>query len=403
MSQLSSSEHSSIVSENHIVVKPLDSTKIFHICVLGARGTGKSTLCGQFTGQFFRKSAEIGMLPKQKASARSRSVPKVFKSTINGKQTNLRSLSGISSTITSFRRNLISKSNYARKGAKKDSKIKGPLRAHYVTQLRDMPALDKLIPVSKILKNEFGSELENDIKAAEGQPNNLLHLLSLKTYEEKQSYEYSARNSRDKNSTNQSSDEKTIDNNGEGQPGNSLYAEVQCSNWAFIIVFDPRYVNTIAYARTILNDMKTSMLKKRFEKTSIILFANKFDLGDFTMSPEYRQIEQLAARFKYVNICHGSALHGLVSMHASHDVAMRAHKMNCNFTEMIHMIALEMKESISYAQGDMQKYNARNFAQAEKIESNDEDGNLDMAFGTFNFGIGDLLGCCGGTNRNSQE
>ena len=67
------------------------------------------------------------------------------------------------------------------------------------------------------------------------------------------------------------------------------------------------------------------------------------------------------------------------------------------------MIALEMKESISYAQGDMQKYNARNFAQAEKIESNDEDGNLDMAFGTFNFGIGDLLGCCGGTNRNSQE
>ena len=186
---------------------------------------------------------------------------KVFKSTINGKQTNLRSLSGISSTITSFRRNLISKSNYARKGAKKDSKVKGPLRAHYVTQLRDMPALDRLIPVSKILKNEVGSELENDIKAAEGKPDNLLHLLSLKTYEEKQSYEYSARNSRDKNSTNQSSDEKTIDNNGEGQPGNSLYAEVQCANWAFIIVFDPRYVNTITYARTILNDMKTSMLK----------------------------------------------------------------------------------------------------------------------------------------------
>ena len=43
----------------------------------------------------------------------------------------------------------------------------------------------------------------------------------------------------------------------------------------------------------------------------------------------------------------------------------------------------------------------RNFAQAEKIESNDEDGNLDMAFGTFNFGIGDLLGCCGGTNKFS--
>ena len=143
-----------------------------------------------------------------------------------------------------------------------------------------------------------------------------MHLLSLKTYEEKQSYEYSARNSRDKNSTNQSSDEKTIDNNGEGQPGNSLYAEVQCANWAFIIVFDPRYVNTITYARTILNDMKTSMLKKRFEKTSVILFANKFDLGDFTMSPEYRQIEQLAAKFKYTNICHGSTLHGLVSMHA---------------------------------------------------------------------------------------
>ena len=165
MSQFSSSEHSSIVSENHIVVKPLDSTKIFHICVLGARGTGKSTLCGQFTGQFFRKSAEIGMLPKQKASARSRSVPKVFKSTINGKQTNLRSLSGISSTITSFRRNLISKS-YKRKGTTKDTKIKGPLRAHYVTQLRDMPALDKIIPVNKILKNEFGSGLENDIKSA---------------------------------------------------------------------------------------------------------------------------------------------------------------------------------------------------------------------------------------------
>ena len=83
MSQLSSSEHSSIVSENHIVVKPLDSTKIFHICVLGARGTGKLnsmwTVC-----KFFRKSAEIGMLPS-KNSARSRSVPKVFKSTINGK------------------------------------------------------------------------------------------------------------------------------------------------------------------------------------------------------------------------------------------------------------------------------------------------------------------------------
>ena len=182
------------------------------MCAWRKSGTGKSTLCGQFTGQFFRKSAEIGMLPKQ-ASARSRSVPKVFKSTINGKQTNLRSLSGISSTITSFRRNLISKS-YKRKGTTKDRKIKGPLRAHYVTQLRDMPALDKIIPVNKILKNEFGSGLENDIKSAEAQPNNLLHLLSLKTYEEKQSHEYSARSSRDKNSTNQSSDEKTIDNNG---------------------------------------------------------------------------------------------------------------------------------------------------------------------------------------------
>eukprot|EP00944_MAST-04C_sp_MAST-4C-sp1_P000417 g417.t1 len=340
------------------------------------------------------------MLPKQKSSARSRSIPKVFKSTINGKQANLRSLGGISSTITSFRRNLISKS-YKRKGTTKDRKIKGPLCAHYVTQLRDMPALDKIIPVNKILKNKFGSGLENDIKSAEAQPNNLLHLLSLKTYEEKQSQEYS---SSDKNSTNQTSGEETRHNIKEGQLGNSLYAEVQCASWAFIIVFDPRYVNTIAYARTILNDMKTSMLKKRFEKTSIILFANKFDLGDFTMSPEYRQIEQLAARFKYVNICHGSALHGLVSMHASHDVAMRAHKMNCNVTEMVHMIALEMKESISYAQGEMQKYNARNFAQAEEIEkSNDEDGNLDMVFGTFNFGIGDLLGFCGGTNRNSQE
>ena len=84
MSQLSS-EISSIVSENHIVVKPLESTKIFHICVLGARGTGKSTLCGQFTGQFFRKNAEVQMLPRQQPLARSFSAPKVFKSTINGK------------------------------------------------------------------------------------------------------------------------------------------------------------------------------------------------------------------------------------------------------------------------------------------------------------------------------
>ena len=53
-----------------------------------------------------------------------------------------------------------------------------------------MPALDKIIPVNKILKNEFGSGIENDIKSAEAQPNNLLHLLSLKTYEEKQSHEY---------------------------------------------------------------------------------------------------------------------------------------------------------------------------------------------------------------------
>ena len=120
------------------------------------------------------------------------------------------------------------------------------------------------------------------------------------------------------------------------------------------------------------------------------------------MSPEYRQIEQLAARFKYVNICHGSALHGLVSMHASHDVAMRAHKMNCNFTEMVHMIALEMKESISYAQGTNAKIQCKEFRAGRKIEkSNDEDGNFDMVFGTFNFGIGDLLGFC--TNRNSQE
>ena len=83
----------------------------------------------------------------------------------------------------------------------------------------------------------------------------------------------SARSSSDKNSTNQTSGEETRHNIKEEQPGNSLYAEVQCASWAFIIVFDPRYVNTITYARTILNDMKTSMLKKRFEKTSIILFA----------------------------------------------------------------------------------------------------------------------------------
>ena len=393
MSQLSS-EISSIVSENHIVVKPLESTKIFHICVLGARGTGKSTLCGQFTGQFFRKSAEAQMLPRQQRLARSFSAPKVFKSTINGKQANLRSLSGISSAIKSFRRNLLSKSNYRGKRAKKDSKMKGPLRAHYVTQLRDMPALNKIAPVKTVLRKDFGSD---DIALAESQPNNLLHLLSLKTYEEKQSFEYSTHNSND---AVQASNEGTIDNNGGGESGNSLYAKVQSDSWAYIIVFDPRYVNTIAYARTILNDMKTSVLKKRFENTSIVLFANKFDLGDYTMTPEYRQIEQLAAEFRYVNICHGSALHGLVSMHASSEAAMRAHKMTCNVTEMIHMIALEMKENVSYAQGDMQKYNTRNFAQAEKIEkSNDEDGNLDFALGTFNFGIGDLLGCCGGTNR----
>ena len=48
-----------------------------------------------------------------------------------------------------------------------------------------MPALDKLIPVSKILKNEFGSELENDIKAAEGQPNNFIALVEFENIRRK--------------------------------------------------------------------------------------------------------------------------------------------------------------------------------------------------------------------------
>ena len=52
-------------------------------------------------------------------------------------------------------------------------------------------------------------------------------------------------------------------------------------------MFDPRYDHTMEYARTILKDMKTSKMKKQFDKASIILFANNFDLGDFTMNRNY--------------------------------------------------------------------------------------------------------------------
>ena len=98
MSQLSSSEHSSIVSENHIVVKPLDSTKIFPTYVCTKRA--ESTLCGQFTGQFSEECRNRNAAEAKLQRVRARFQKSLNLPLMENKQ--ICAHGGISSTITSF-------------------------------------------------------------------------------------------------------------------------------------------------------------------------------------------------------------------------------------------------------------------------------------------------------------
>ena len=432
------SEHSSELSSTAIndtpTKRPLETTKIFHICILGAKGTGKTTLCGQFTGKIARKKHDVHNLPNSMKALPSIDKPKIFKSVIHGNKSNLRNLKGISNAVDLFRTNILHHDrNKKRNNASKkqlsngNNNTKGPLRVAYVVQLRDTPALRRVVSIDKLLNsNNVGSLVsrgnEECINKAESQPNNLLYLLKQKTYEEEivDKFNFEQQEKAKKvdatRDNNYDSDEVEIDETMEDSTSNvtnSLYAHVSDRSWAYIIVFDPRYESTIEYAKTILKDMKTSMLQKRFEKATIILFANKYDLGDFTMNQDYRQMEKLAHELKInaggVTLCHGSALNGTIFFHASPDVALRNYKLEHNITEFVHMIALEMKENSIYGQGDVQKYNTRLLASPDdmliaRIDSNDGDNEKDIGFITTLFGgtgsgVNSLIGCCGGNRE----
>lgn len=442
-SQNSSDINSQLINDGRPPKKPLETTKIFHICILGAKGTGKTTLCGQFTGKFVRRNIDNHRLPRTRKAPPSSTKPKVFKSVINGNQSNLHHLSAITSAVDIFHNNILQYGGTKtgnvgkRHVSSSGNNTKGPLRANYAAQLRDMPALNRMVSIKKFFKtkgeskqfiktNNKGQAGIKGLKIAESQPNNLLHLLNLKTIEEEMGEKYntqkqesakkSKKNKSSTNNGNYSSDGDSNDDyddeGGHGSNGiNSLYTQVSDKSWAYVILFDPRYETSIEYAKTVILDMKTSTIKKRFEKAVIVLFANKYDLGDFTMNPEYREIEKIANDFRLISgnitVCHGSALNGSIFFHPSPDIAFRSYRMEHNITEFIHMIALEMKERSIYGQGDVQKYNARLLTPNEDLlttklnadEKDDKTANTLNGFIGHSSGIGSLLGCCGGNRE----
>ena len=149
---------------------------------------------------------------------------------------------------------------------------------------------------------------------------------------------------------------------------NSLYLPVDTKYWSYLIIFDPRYETSQEYAFSIITEMRHGLNRHAFDQTSVVLFANKFDIKDFTNTKLFRRVDQFCDDNDVI-LVHGSALTGRVYSYGNSADNVRHIKLEWSVKQFFHLLALNMIGATHHAHGGVQKYPLREFAVGERADS----------------------------------
>ncbi len=397
--------------------KQQGNTKIFHIALLGNEGCGKTTLAGQFTGnvKFTAASSHSAATETLRKKTRSHKLPRTFKTIIHGNKANLKVLKPIKEEVDDFSTAAIAASRAPNRDGKKVTKLsdlrstrsKGfnqKLMYSYVVQLRDIPALDGLVPLSSYASSGDETRREKDvpdlklteeeIKASKRTPDNLKYLLSTETKEEarqkeqqreaerrnvntrdrspspgrRRSQSPAARRGRSPSPSRTSTERTSTEIAADTIVVNSAYLPVQQKLWAYVVMFDARHEASLKYAQAIVDEMRAGIIKDDFKNSTIVMFSNKHDIVSFATTDEFHDLEKYCAEMNVLFV-HGSALLGKMHSFGSPENPIRSVKLSWSVEEFFHSVALDMLGHAQHGKGILQKYPLRTFADFSPYKS----------------------------------
>ena len=393
-----------------VIHKQQGNTKIFHIALLGNEGCGKTTLAGQFTGNVKFTATSLHSIETEtlRKKTRSHKLPRTFKTIIHGNKANLKVLKPIKEEMDDFSTAAMAASRALNRNgkvikfsdlryARRKKGFNQKLMYSYVVQLRDIPALDGIVPLSSYALSGDETRRENDvpdlklteeeIQASKRTPDNLKYMLSMETKEETRQKEQQgelerrnvnnrgrspspgrrrslspagrrgrspspSRSSIERTSTEIASDTIVV---------NSVYLPVEQKLWAYVVMFDARYEASLKYAQAIVNEMRAGILKDDFKNSTIVMFSNKHDIISFATTEEFHVLEKYCAE-RNVLLVHGSALLGKIHSFGSLENPIRSVKWSWSVEEFFHSVALNMVGHAQHGKGILQKYPLRTFA-----------------------------------------